>query len=167
MPLPRCANAITAAAILLTAVAPAAAEAQADHPTPRISLLETITMQGVTAYVMRANLGNTEIIIGLAATCDPRLEVTVYFGGYPADRRPVQLAVRGADGRVHRFGPVERGGPGSGFHSPRARGPDAARFVDAALRSGALVSNGFRSFFNDAPPSRNLEARTALLGCPR
>lgn len=154
-------------ATLLAAATPHAATTQDEYPTPRIRLIENVTQQGATAWIMRADLPDSATIIGLAATCGPRLEVTVHFGGYPADGRPVQLAIRGADGRIHRFGPVESGGPAAGFHSPRVRGADAARFVDAALRTGALVSNGFRSFFNEAPRSRNLQVRTELLGCSR
>lgn len=167
MPHLRPLQAITLTAALLAATAPHAAFAQNPQPTPRIGNIESIAQPGGTTYIMRAALPNDGTIVGLAATCLPRLEVTVYFGGYPADGRPVQLAVRETHGSGHRFGPVERGCLTCGFHSPQVRSADAARFVDAALRTGALVSNGFVSFFNEAQPSRNLQVRTELLGCPR
>ena len=55
-----------------------------------------------------------------------RVEATAFFGGFPHDRRAIQLAVRTADGTVHRFGPIVPGGPEAGFHSPRITDPDEA-----------------------------------------
>ena len=95
-----------------------------------------------------------------------RVEATAFFGGFPRDRRPVQLAVRTAQGTVHRFGPVVSGGPEAGFHSPRITDPaEAGRFADAAFRPGSLVSNGYRSFRNRAGEARNRAVREAFLAC--
>ena len=58
------------------------------------------------------------------------------------------------------------GGPESGFHSPRVVDPgEAARFVDVALRAGALISNGYRSFWNRVGEIRNREVREAFIAC--
>ena len=121
---------------------------------------------------MRAELGDSGFFVGLALICraeDPaHAEATAYFSGFPEDRRPVQLAVRGAEGTAERFGRAVSGGPESGFHSPQVTDlQDLARFVGAALRPDALVSNGYRSFWNRASAARNAEVRGEMLGCLR
>jgi len=158
---------------LQTAVAPAmllaaAAGTAAQSPTPEIHLIEEATAgNGATVYIMRAPLPNTVDQVGLAITCDNGIEVTVFLGAFPPAGRPVQLAVRTAGGRIERFGPVvQHAGPRSGFHSPRLTDPrQVARFLDAALDNGALVSNGYNSFWNRVAPGRNRQMRAAIRAC--
>ena len=161
--------AILAIALLFVTAPPRTASAQT-HPTPEIAEITEIPAPDTVAYVMRARLGHTNTYVGMSLVCapgnSPPVEVTAYFGGFPADARPVQLAVGAPRGTVHRFGPVLRGTPRSGFHSPRITDPDDARkFADAALRPGALVSNGYRSFRNRIPEAANRRARAAFLRC--
>lgn len=141
-------------------------------PAPEVAAIVDLEAPHAVAYAMRAALGDTGEHVGLGVICAERgpyeIEATVFFGGFPADRRPVQLAVRGADGTVERFGPVVTAGPESGFHSPRiVDAGEAERFANAALRPGALVSNGYRSFRNRAGEARNREVREAFLACLR
>ena len=42
---------------------------------------------------------------------------------------------------------------------------EAERFAGAALRPGALVSNGYRSFRNRTSETRNREVREAFIAC--
>ena len=129
-------------------------------------------MPGALAYAMRGRLGNTNTYLGLSLLCPrstaKRVEITAYFGGFPADARPVQLAVRDAAGTVEHFGPAVRGSPASGFHSPRVTDPlQALEFVNAALQPGSLVSNGYRSFRNRASRADNERVRNAFIRCLR
>ena len=144
--------------------------AQGSWPTPEITEIVKLDVSGGEAYAMRAELGGTGTFVGLAVSCVDRADeesaVSVFFGGFPQDRRSVQLAVKGVDGLVERFGPVVSGGPESGFHSPRIMDRvDMLRFVNVALRAGALVSNGHRSFWNKVPDKRNVEIREWFLSC--
>ena len=149
--------------VVLCAALAAHGAAQAEErvrPTPGIAHVDDLGIPGALAFGMRGTLGDGSVTVGLAAVCateGPRqVEVTAFFGGFPRDRRPVQLVVRTADGMVLRFGPVVRGGPEAGFHSPRITDPaGAARFADAAFRPGSLVSNGHRSFRKRAGEARN------------
>ena len=107
-------------------------------------------------------------ILGAAFVCrdSARLQVIVYLGPFPADRRPVQLAVRQPDGDVVRFGRVLVAGPQSGFHNVTLELPEQQRdFVSAALRSGSLISNGFNSFWNVASADENAAVVEGLRGC--
>ena len=138
--------------------------------TPEIFRIEVADDHGEVAFLMRAELGSTGTFVGLALICsegDPDgAKVVAFFGGFPWDRRPVQLAVRGSDGVVERFGPVVSGGPESGFHSPELFDvEEAKRFVTAAMSEGALVSNGYRSFWNRVSEERNDEIRKWFLDC--
>lgn len=157
--------------LLAAALVPAgAAQAGETFPTPEIGQIDELDIPGAAAWAMKGALGNSGITVGLAAVCATggplRVEATAFFGGFPHDRRPVQLAVRTADGTVHRFGPVVSGGPEAGFHSPRIADPDeAARFAGAAFRPGSLVSNGYRSFRNRAGEARNRTVREAFMAC--
>ena len=76
-----------------------------------------------------------------------------FFGPYPAGGSRVQFAVKTADGRVERHGPVTRGGLATGFHNPMVplRG-DILRMVGAAAATGSLISNAHYSFWNWALP---------------
>ncbi len=140
------------------------------YATPEIAAIVELEIGAGRAWGMRAELGDSGFYVGLALACRPEepahAEATAYFGGFPEDRRPVQLAVRGAEGTVERFGRAVSGGPESGFHSPQVTDPrDLARFVSAVLRPGALVSNGYRSFWNRVSEARNAEVRAQMLGC--
>ena len=158
---------------LLTAVATAilpagAAASAAQSPTPEIRLIEEATAgSSATAWIMRAPLPNTVNQVGLAMTCDNGVEVTVFLGAFPPAGTPVQLAIRTTAGRIERFGPVvHHAGPRSGFHSPRLTDPrQVARFLDAALENGALVSNGYNSFWNRVAPARNRAVRATMRAC--
>ena len=134
--------------------------AEASWRTPEIKEIVDLESADAVAYAMRGELGDSGHYVGLAVICATRdpyeIEVVAPFGGFPSDRRPVQLAVRSADGSVERFGSVVSAGPEAGFHSPRiVDREEAARFAGAALGTGALVSNGYRSFWNRASEARN------------
>ena len=144
--------------------------AQGTWKTPEIREIVALQAGGGVGYAMRGELGDTGTYVGLALICaeggDEETEVVAFFGGFPADRRAVQLAVRSVDGTLERFGAVVSGGPESGFHSPRlVDSGEIQRFVDVALRAGALVSNGYRSFWNRVPDERNSQVREWLLTC--
>lgn len=160
----------TVAAVLLCAALAAHGAAQAEErvwPMPAIAYVDDLGIPGSLAFGMRGRLGEGSGTFGLVAVCTtegPRqVEVAAFFGGFPRDRRPVQLAVRTADGTVLRLGPVVRGGREAGFHSPRITDPvGAARFADVAFRPGSLVSNGHRSFRNRAGEARNRAMRATF-----
>lgn len=162
---------VTTAVLLAVALAPlGAAQVGETWPTPGIAHIDELDVPGATAWAMKGMVGDSGIAVGLAAVCATegprRVEATAFFGAFPVDRRPVQLAVRTAQETVERFGPVVSVGPEAGFHSPRIVDPaDAARFARAAFRPGSLVSNGFRSFWNRAGEARNRAVRRAFLAC--
>ena len=159
-----------AAAVTLLALTLTPTPIAAQYPTPKIYNIEKLRIPGSIAYAMRARLTGSDTIVGLSILCtlNPpgHVEVTVYFGPFPRDSRPVQLALRTATGAVHRFGPVIRAGRSAGFHSPRITDPAQARkFVSAALSHRTLVSNGYRSFWNQATQPVNSLAKTAFMHC--
>lgn len=163
-----------AVAVAAAALAAGAGGARAEKtwPTPEIAEIVDFGVPGLVARGMRARLGDTDVVVGLGLLCatdgSGEASATAYFGGFPHDRRPVQLAVRAPDGVVHRFGPVARGGREHGFHSPRlVDRAEAERFARTVLRPGALVSNGYRSFWNRATSVANGEAREAFIACLR
>ena len=156
------------AALLATALASSAPAAT--YATPEITKIVKIEVPGALAFAMRARLGNTDTYVGLTLLCPQssasHIEVTVYFGAFPSDARPVQLAVRDSNRAVAHFGPAVRGTPASGFHSPRLTDPlRALKFVNAALQPGSLVSNGYRSFWNRASRADNQRVRNAFTRC--
>ena len=160
----------TATAAMLLASAIGAAPAARQYATPEIREVEEVEANGQHAYILRGELGNTGWHVGFTATCNNRqLEVTVFFGSFPAQGTLVQLAIRTAGGGIERFGPVVRAsGPRSGFHSPRLTDPrEVTRFLDNALETGALVSNGYRSFWNRVPPAQNRNALNRMRACAR
>lgn len=55
--------------------------------------------------------------------------------------------MRRADGAIERFGPTFSASVENGFHSPQPDGSDLRRFLAAIRGRGALVSNGFNSYF--------------------
>ena len=161
-----------AKAVLLAAALalPGGGQSGETFPTPGIARIDALDIPGAAAWAMKGALGDSGITVGLAAVCATegprRVEATAFFGAFPGDRRPVQLAVRTAQGTVERFGPVVTGGPEAGFHSPRIVDPaEAARFGRAAFRPGSLVSNGYRSFRNRVSEARNRAVREAFLAC--
>ncbi len=143
-------------------------QAENRFPTPEIRGFEPVEVSDGIGYVMRAELGNTGEYVGLSLLCrrPGEVEAGAYFGGFPSTRQPVQLAVRDAAGRVQRFGPVVRGGPEAGFHSPRITGAaEVERFVNIALQAGSLVSNGYRSFWNRASAADNRRVLDTFSSC--
>ena len=91
-----------------------AGQAQEAWPTPAIAEIVDLEAPHTIAYAMRGELGRSGEYLGPGVICATRgpyaIEVTAFFGAFPADRRSVQLAVRGADGTVVRFGPVVTAG---------------------------------------------------------
>ena len=161
-----------AAALALWGCSPDAADSQGRIPTPELTAFEAIDVPGVLALATRAPLGGTGSFVGLALQCWPDgsqpPQVHVYFGAFPSDRRPVQLAVRTNDGREAHFGQAVRGGPDSGFHSPTLSAlGDAEHFLQLALRPGSLVSNGHNAFWNRIGEGDNEAALDAFLSCAR
>ena len=161
-----------AAAAVIVGAWPGAGQAEELWPTPEIATILELGDGDGLAYVMRGELGRTGYFVGLALICSTtgayNVEAGASFLGFPEDRRPLQLVVRGEDGTVERFGRVVSAGPESGFHSPRmVEAGEVARFVNAALRPGALVSNGYRSFWNRVSERRNEAVREAFLACVR
>ena len=156
------------AALSLTPVSPV--RSTPPVPTPEIREIVALKQQDMVAYAMRGTLGASGEYVGLAVLCalhgPADFEATAFFGAFPGAHRPVQLAVRSQNGAVERFGAVLRGGPEAGFHSPQLRDPhDAQRFAAAALQPGALISNGYRSFWNRASAQRNQQVREEFLAC--
>ena len=161
-----------AAAAVIVGAWPGAGQAEESWPTPGIATILELGDGDELAYGMRGELGRTGHFVGLALICSKKgvkkVEAIASFLGFPEDRRPLQLAVRGEDGTIKRFGPVISAGPESGFHSPRmVEAGEVMRFVNAALRPGALVSNGYRSFWNRVSERRNEVVREAFLACVR
>ena len=92
--------------------------------------------------------------------------VAVFLGPFPPDRRPVQVAVRGPDGALDRFGDVYAAGPEAGFNDTFFEAPaHQRRFAQSALRSEILVTNGYNSFWNMASPAANSQVLRDLLAC--
>lgn len=150
--------------------AAALADAAPPQPTPEIRVIAALDIKGMVAYAMRGSLGNSGEYVGLAVLCaihgQAEIKATAFFGAFPGAHHPVQLAVRSPAGAVERFGAVLAGGPEAGFHSPQLRDPhDAQRFVTVALQPGALISNGYRSFWNRASEQRNQQVRDEFLAC--
>ena len=150
---------------------PAAAHAQrVETPEARSFAIRVDDGDYLTIAVAEPLTGDdTGPRIGFAVQCERasgQVEAHLSFGTVPAGK-PVQAAAGHADRSVERFGPVVRGGgPAAGFHSPViADKADVLRFVDAALVTGALVSNGHNSVWNRIGEPENREVRTALRRC--
>ena len=131
--------------------------------TPQVTRLPPLAGGRGAGFLLRAPLpGAGRRFLGVYVACAQlQLTAAASFGPFPEDGRPVQLAVRGPLGDVDRFGPVVRhAGAASGFHSPLIDDPDEARrFVAAAFRQGALISNGYRSLWNRVDESENAGVR--------
>ena len=154
---------VVAVALLLLSQAAAAAQA----PTPRVSRLEVEGAGDAQILVLRAPLPGTGSFVGLAFMCaagNPVLQVQLGF--FPPRPTPLQLAVRAADGAVERFGDVFIADASSGIHAPQlVDRAEVRRFLAAAFTPGALISNGYVSFFNDAGPLAGAELGRRLAGC--
>ena len=146
---------------------PAATEMREAAETPRLQTVEPIEVENGVWAVMRGEFDNGRWLIGMATGCqDAEPVVQLSLGPFPADERAVQLAVRTPAGHVERFGPILRAGPEAGFHGPEVRGTEAVgRFTDSALISGALISNGFHSFFNVGDEETQRSLLSALEAC--
>ena len=136
------------AAALLADPSGAGAQPQ-PAPTPTLGPVQTLDGPDgqVLGVAARTFLGQQ--VLGLEIDCErpSRPRLTVYLGAFPSPARVLQLAVRRAGGAIERFGPVFRAGAESGFHSPQLEGPELRRFLAAIRGNGALVSNGFNSYF--------------------
>ena len=156
--------------VLVSIVFPIAAAAQI--PTPTLSSWERVELGRERGWVMVGDATSPDAPWrpGAMVMCTggdtPRLGA--YFGPFPSDGRPVQFAVRLPDQSVERAGPVVRGGPGTGFHEPLVEDPATAlRIGRAVLTTGALVSNGYFSFWNAASMAANSQVLADLERCRR
>ena len=117
--------------------------------------------------LLRSPVPGVNWLVGLAVACEggsPR--IAVELGAFPRRSRVLQLAVRAPDGRVETFGPAFRASAASGFHSPDLEEPtEITRFASVAFEPGALLSNGYQSFFFDASPADAESLRAFLTGC--
>ena len=136
-------------------------------PTPNIGTVEQIQNGDDTVTVMRIQPPGFDSYLGMAAHCTAQQPVlTIFLGPFPHDYRAVQLAVRAPDGRTEHFGRIVRAGAEHGYHSPLLENEeDIAQFTELALQTGALISNGYNSFFNQADPADNSTFRDALSAC--
>ena len=120
-----------------------------------------------STWLLADDAGGPDWRPGVVVTCSAGvLALWAFFAPYPADGSPVRFAVRIADGRVERHGPVTRGGPGAGFHDEVVplRG-DIRRMLGAAAATGSLISNGYYSFWNRASPRENEVVRLFARAC--
>ena len=158
----------TALAILISASSVTCARSPAQpHETPRLVEVERLATPAGDTMVLRAPVPGVSWLVGLAVACEggsPR--IAVQLGAFPRRPRVLQLAVRAPNGRVELFGPAFRASAASGFHSPDLEEPtEITRFASAAFEPGALVSNGYQSFFFDAAPADAASLQTFLDGC--
>lgn len=140
------------------------------QPNPEARRIFDFESGAGRAWGMSAEPGGGGVHVGLELVCrteEPAYaEAKAYFGGWPEGPGRVQLRVRSVDGRTVRFGRAVSGSPEWEFHIARVTDlRDLERFVKAALRQGALVSNGYRAFWNRASEARNAEVRGAMLDC--
>ena len=105
--------------------------------------------------------------VGLMVTCDrttSALEAIIFFSFLPVGK-PVQVAIRKADGQAWWFGHQIIAPARAGFHSPIIPEPEVRHFLQYAFSHGSLISNGHNSFWNRLSPSENKRAREALSDC--
>lgn len=87
----------TAAAAIAIATRASTATHGQRHATPELHGFESMPIENGTLEAARAPLPNTTSFVGLGLLCNADgATVMISFGAFPADRRPVQLAVRGA-----------------------------------------------------------------------
>lgn len=160
--------ALAALSALLAPAAAFAAPAAQPVPTPEVveyNLAANTTEKLTVGFGVSLPDGTR---IGALVAClhaTGQAELAMFFGPYPPSR-PVQAAVRAPDGRIERFGGVERGSPRTGFHSPVFRDPSTVRrFINIALEPGSLISNGHNSVWHRVPAAQAAQARQALLSC--
>ena len=159
---------VVLAAALAASPAAAAGLPQLPPPTPRLETIERIDTSAGAVWTLREPDRGVGWFLGSAFVCrrSQRPRVIVYLGPFPPDRRPVQLVVRRPDGELVRFGRVIVAGPESGYNNVSLDAPAEQRsFVDAALRRGSLVSNGFHSFWNMASEAENAALAASLRDC--
>ena len=152
----RCCFALLVVSVLAAGIGAASAQ---PSPTPRARALAVdVDNAERTLFVVAEPSQEPQSRFGFYLLCDRArrvVEVGFSFGTFPPGK-PVQAAVRRADGTAERFGPLVRGAPGSGFHSPSFSDPGIVRrAVSSVFTSGALVSNGHNSVWNELPPSVN------------
>ena len=141
-------------------------------PIPELSSLVRHDVPGKLVWTMKAPLGTTGEHVGLTITCSTtgpaELTATAFLGPLPPDRRPLQLAVHTPVNTIERFGPGVTAGPESGTYSPTFTDRTSVwRLATAALVPGSLISNGYTSFRNAAPPLVNRKEWEALRACIR
>ena len=158
-------------AVLFATCFLAVAGAAVAAPTPVATEFNVeVTDEASVVRGFAVDLEGADYRIGMVAVCDRRtgaVTVSLFFGSFPV-AQPVQTAVRTASGRIERFGePVStQYGSASGFHHPVITDPaDAERFIGSAFSAGALISNGYNSFWNRIPPAENDAGRRRLAEC--
>ena len=166
----RLATAALAAALTATATQPATA--QGTVPTPEateFTIAEDTADQVSFGFALK--LGeDTSHLVGLVASCahaEGRLRVLMFFGAFPTGK-PVQIAARTADGDTRWFGRplfAPATGKNYGFHDPILEDTEARDFVEMALKTGTLVSNGHNSWWNRIPGDANRQAIARLDAC--
>ena len=145
------------------------ADVAAQRPVPQLGAFERAPGRaGSVLHVLVEPDRGVGWRLGMAFECrsGARPVVAVFLGPFPSEPRRLQLAVRGPDGVVERFGDVFVAAPGAGFNDTYLEAPaEQRRFARAALRSGSLVSNGYNSFSNRASAAANRAVLDALAGC--
>ena len=159
--------ALCVAVVLLFLGSSAALSAGQPVATPRVTELTVLDAGGERALVLSAPMPGAAWRVGLVSVCrGGQPQILVMLGAFPQVSAALQLAVRLPSGEVERFGPVFRANSSAGFHSPEiVEPPEINRFFAAAFVPGALVSNGYNSFFNDASPEAARRFRDNLAGC--
>ena len=135
--------------------------------TPRLDTFERIDTSQGPVWTLRDTDRDDGLFLGAVFACrgDVRPLIGVYLGPFPPGRS-LQLAVRDPEGEVFRFGRVLLAGPESGNHNVSLDVPaEQQRFVAVALRRGALISNGYVSFWNMASDPENQAVLDGLRDC--
>lgn len=125
------------------------------------------------AFVMQSDVTDPLSYGKLLLWCDRGsvgrryVSAAVYFVGEPEYREDLELVVISADEtRVLRIGSPIIYEPALGIHRlVMYKRSEVRRFVNAALRHGALISDGFHSFTNAISSGRNAEVRREFVYC--
>ena len=160
----------TILSIILALAVAGSAQGAGPVPTPEASTIVKLDIPGTLAWTMKAPLADTGHYVGFSLICSMtvpgELKATAFFGPFPHDRRPLEVAIRTPAGTIERFGPVVTAGPESGFHSLQITNwVSILRFANASLVPSSLISNGYNSFWNRASTSDNLETWKAFRAC--
>ena len=144
-----------------------ATTAAAQNPTPTLNSLESLGNATGPGAILASRGFIGEEIVGLAAAClKPETAIVrVSLGSFPLTPQPLQLAIRTAEGRVERFGPVFTADRSSGTHSPDVEDGDVDRFLEAIQLPGTLVSNGYSSFFVQLSSRDHARIRELIRTC--